>query len=96
MAAQNWQELLRQADALTVDEQLRLGAYLVDRARRARIAQPPPGKWCDLCGAGPCRLVGEDSQSWVSRTRREEERSQHGHTFAATYQHVGHLGFPGR
>ena len=76
MAVQDWQELLRQADGLTVDEQLRLAAYLVDKARRACGAQPPPGKWCDLCGAAPYPLAGEDAQGWVSRTRREDDEQR--------------------
>lgn len=76
MAVQDWQELIRRADALTADEQLRLAAYLVDRARQAYAARGSGNKWRDLCGIAPHPLTGEDAQAWVSRTRQEADKQR--------------------
>lgn len=71
-------DLIRQADQLTPDEQLRLATYLVDKARAAYPAAKPRRKWAEISGAAPYPLMGEDAQAWVSRTRREgdEQREQ--------------------
>ncbi len=62
------QELMERAHGLTADEQLRLAAYLVERARRApRLVEY---RWQDLAGLAP-DLLDEDAQEWVSRNRRE-------------------------
>jgi len=65
--AANLQDVMRQVDELSTDEQLRLLVYVAERARRS--AKRP--KWGDLCGMAPDLLQGEDAQEWVSRGRRE-------------------------
>jgi len=62
------QDLMRQVDELSTDEQLRLLVYIAERARRS--AERP--KWSDICGIAPDLMDGEDAQEWVSRTRRED------------------------
>ncbi len=52
--AANLHDVMRQADELTPDEQLRLLVYVAERARRS--AQRP--KWGDLCGMAPDILGG--------------------------------------
>ena len=71
MTASTLDDLKRQADSLSPDEQLRLAEYLVSRARAVRAR--PSGRWQDLCGIAPGLLGGEDAQEWVSRTRRESD-----------------------
>lgn len=76
MSSKTLSDLFQQVNSLTTDEQLRLAAYLVERAREAC---PPPTRhrsWHEMQGSIRARAVGEDAQDWVSRTRREsDERS---------------------
>lgn len=72
MSAEILETLQKQAELLTVDEQLRLVAYLAEKARAAYPAKPRR-KWAEICGAAPYPLLGEDAQAWVSRTRREAD-----------------------
>lgn len=72
-------DLMLRADKLTLDEQLRLIAYLVERARTVRQASIVRRRWRELRGLARYPLTGEDAQAWVSRERREadEIRGQH-------------------
>jgi len=73
MSTETLDELMRQVESLTVDEQLRLAAYLVERARRTHPSLVSRRKWREICGAAKYPLLGEDAQAWVSRTRREAD-----------------------
>ena len=73
MSAETLGSLIEQVDALTVDEQLRLAAYLVERARGAYRSTAPRRKWRDIRGLVRPPMLGEDAQKWVSRTRREAD-----------------------
>ncbi len=73
MSVETLERLIEQIDSLTVDEQLRLAAYLVERARGAYHSALPCRKWRDLRRIVPHPMLGEDAQDWVSRTRRESE-----------------------
>lgn len=73
MATNTLDELIKQADSLTPDEQLRLIAHLAERAREAYTSSRPRRQWQEICGAAQHPLVGEDAQNWVSRTRRESD-----------------------
>lgn len=66
------QNIREQVNTLSLEDQLRLMAYLADSVR---LAHRPRRKWLDAGGAVPDLLDGEDAQAWVSRTRRED--SQH-------------------
>jgi hypothetical protein len=72
MSSEALQNLVRQAEALSPDEQLRLIAYLVEKVRAAYLSPKPRRKWAEICGAAPYPLLGEDAQVWVSRTRCED------------------------
>ncbi len=72
MSSEVLQNLIKQAEALSAEEQLRLIAYLAEKVRATYSATKPRRKWAELCGAAPYRLLGEDAQAWVSRTRRED------------------------
>ena len=67
------ENVMRQASSLTPDEQLRLAAHLIERARCRYTTPHPPAKWKELRGLAQTPLAGEDAQCWVSRTRREAD-----------------------
>lgn len=73
MTANLLDDLIKQSEKLTPDEQLQLIARLADRARGNYPASKPRRQWREICGAAPYPLVGEDAQDWVSRTRRESD-----------------------
>jgi len=64
-------EILKQAKSLSADEQLTLAAMLIGQARKKATAPTERYKWLDVMGAAPYPLVGEDAQTWVTRTRQE-------------------------
>jgi len=78
MSADLLNDMIKQVDKLTPDEQLRLATYLVDKARTAYPVAEPRRKWAEIRGIARPSLFGEDAQAWVSRTRREgdERREQ--------------------
>lgn len=71
-----YDELIKQVDALQVEEQLRLAAYLLERARQEVAQEKTHYKWSDLCGRYPYPMLGEDAQEWVTRTRRESDEQR--------------------
>jgi hypothetical protein len=73
MGTNSLDELIKQAEALTPDEQLRLIARLAESAREACESSTPRRQWREILGAAQHPLVGEDAQDWVSRTRRESD-----------------------
>lgn len=64
-------EILRQTETLTSDEQLALAAMLIQQARNKTIPQVKHRKWLELMGAAPYPLMDGDAQDWVTRTRQE-------------------------
>ena len=73
MASKKLDELIKQVEILTVDEQLLLIARLAERLREVQQVPRPRRKWREIYGSVPCPLLGEDAQDWVSRTRRESD-----------------------
>jgi len=63
--------IMSETNKLDADQQLRLAAYLIERARTAASAPAPQRRWRDLCGLYTYPALGEDAQKWVSRTRSE-------------------------
>ncbi|MEW6126195.1 MAG: hypothetical protein AB1757_03960 [Acidobacteriota bacterium] len=76
MAANLLDELIKQSEKLSPDEQLKLIAHLADRARRSYPSSKPRRQWKEICGVAPYPLVGEDAQDWVSRSRRESDENR--------------------
>jgi len=64
-------EILRQAEPLSADEQLKLAALLIEQARKKASMPIVRRKWLDVAGAAPYPMTGEDAQDWVTRTRQE-------------------------
>lgn len=75
MGAQTLDHLIEQVNSLTTDEQLHLARYLLERVQETLSTRR---QWQEVRGMARPSLLGEDAQSWVSRTRREadEHRAQ--------------------
>ena len=76
MATETTTELMTQLESLPLDEQLRLAAYLVERARHLCQPPEPRPRWRDIRGMGSPSFYGEEAQEWVSRTRRESDEQR--------------------
>jgi hypothetical protein len=77
MATTDYDRVLREAEALTPDDQRRLVQDISDRLR----TRPEPGRKRprleDLAGMAPYPLCGEDAQKYISKMRDEwEEREK--------------------
>jgi hypothetical protein len=65
-------EVMKQADALTPEEQLRLIAYLTQRLQHCEIKRKPRRDIMEFAGIAPNLLGGMDAQEYVTRMRRGE------------------------
>lgn len=70
------QDIIRQVNGLSPDEQLHLTAYLVERARYLIPTNKPRRKWSEVAGIAPYPLTGEDAQTWITRSRAEEDERE--------------------
>ena len=73
MAAQDYDRVLREVEALNPDDQRRLIQDISDRLRTRREPGKKRPRLEDLAGTAPYPLCGEDAQTWVSRTRDEAD-----------------------
>lgn len=64
------EQIIEQADELTIDEQLQLIERLAHKAQK-RQYRATRRHWRDLRGIGTYPFLGEDAQAWVSRIRQE-------------------------
>lgn len=68
------EELIANAEKLSIGEQLQLVTHLLENIRQTHIsALTPHCRWSDIRGTAPYPLMGEDAQSWVSNTRAEAD-----------------------
>jgi len=65
-------DLMKQADALTPDEQLQLIAHLTQKLRRCEIKRKPRRSVMEFMGIAPNLLGGMEAQEYVTRMRRGE------------------------
>ncbi len=65
-------DLMREADALTPNEQLRLISYLTQRLQNCEIKRKPRRNIMEFIGIAPNMLGGMDAQEYVTRMRRGE------------------------
>jgi len=65
-------ELMRLADALSPEEQLRLISYLANSVSRCEIKRKPRRSIRELRGIAPNLLGGMDAQEYITRMRRGE------------------------
>jgi len=73
MASTDCERILREAEQLPRDEQLRLIERLVTRLRMRPESDEDRPRLEDLAGTAPYPMCGEDAQEWVSRTRQEAD-----------------------
>ncbi len=71
MSTEVLDNLIKQAERLSPDEQLRLAAYLVECARQS--SSSPRRKWRETRGLARPSLFDEDAQTYITRTRREAD-----------------------
>jgi hypothetical protein len=73
MATSAYQTVLRLVDQLTGDERLQLIAYLALAQRTADVPNDKRPAWSDIAGSVRYPALGEDAQTWVTRTRQESD-----------------------
>ena len=71
---QKLQQLIREADTLTAEEQKLLLTHLATTRRNGNGAQVPY-RWSDLRGRAPGLTGTGDAQQWVSDSRREDQHN---------------------
>jgi len=77
MATTDYEQVVRQAEQLTQQQQLELIEHLAARLRAEQEAGGKRPRWEDLAGTAPYPLCGEDAQEYISRMRDEwEEREK--------------------
>lgn len=69
------EEVLRSIDQLSTPEQLAIISHITDQLKQ-RESQQTTHHWLDLAGTVPYPLLGEDAQTWVSRSRREAQEQR--------------------
>lgn len=75
MSLSGYDQVVREADALPREEQLRLIARLAQRLSSPREGQAEKGgpRWEDSAGIASHPVCGEDAQRWVTRTRQQSD-----------------------
>lgn len=70
------EQVIKQADTLTLDEQLYLISHLAEKVRQVSHAQTSRRKWREIRGVVSYPMCGEDAQAWVSRSRHEADEQR--------------------
>ncbi len=79
MSSSKLERLLQRAARLSPSERLLLASRLIQSVRN-EISSPSPGlKWKDAAGLLQYPALGEDAQSYISRSRHESD-AQRSHT----------------
>jgi len=74
MTAQSIENFLKQAARLSPAERLTLAARLIEEVKQEIPARnSKPLKWRNLRGSLPYPAYGEDAQTYITRTRREDD-----------------------
>ena len=71
----SFQILLQQTATLTSEEKLRLISHLAEDLRQPQTPSIRR-QWSEICGAAPYPLFGEDAQTWITRSRQDDDRHQ--------------------
>lgn len=70
--SQKLNDLKKQVDTLTPDEQLRLISYLLQKLSLCEITSKPRHNVMEFAGIAPNHLGGMDAQEYITRMRRGE------------------------
>jgi hypothetical protein len=73
MSLQNIDQILKRADKLTPSERLLLASRLIQGVRNDLPAQKSKHKWRDVEGLLPHPALGEDAQTYISRSRQADD-----------------------
>ena len=73
MTVDKLDKLMERTSRLTAEEQLLLASRLIERARQSLPVEKPQRKWRDLRGAAIGHQLGEDAQTYITRTRAEDD-----------------------
>jgi hypothetical protein len=65
-------ELMKQADRLAPEDQLRLASYLLEKISHCEIKPMPRHNVKEFRGIAPNHMSGMDAQEYVNRIRRGE------------------------
>lgn len=76
MNMQSVEILFSQAATLSLDDQLLLMARLAKTVRQQRRQVSTARKWQEIRGIVKGSMLGEDAQTWVSRTRQEGDQQR--------------------
>ncbi len=68
-------DIIRQAERLSLAEQLELIEYLAQRSRM-QAEKRPMRKWSELAGVLDQPLYGEDAQTHISKMRDESDQAR--------------------
>ena len=76
MASSVYEQVVREADLLPREEQLRLIARLAERlsSPQERHTESHRPRWEDSAGIATHPVCGEDAQHWVTRARQESDQ----------------------
>ncbi len=78
-AVEKQKSILDRVQNLTPEQQeevLNFIDFLQFKGQKQDVDQKKCRKWADIQGKAPYPLVGEDTQIWVSRNRREETENR--------------------
>lgn len=73
MTRENLDQLLQNAAKLTPSERLLLASRLIQGVRKEMPSAQPHGKWKDAAGLLQYPALGEDAQTYISRSRRTDD-----------------------
>lgn len=68
--------LVRQAETLSIEDQLLLMARLAENVRQQWQPTATQRKWREIRGIVQFPMLSEDAQTWVSRTRQEDKQER--------------------
>lgn len=80
MSKELLQELINQSDTLSSEERLQLMYYLASSLKQTEeknyLTIKPQRKWSEIKGKIHYPIIGEDAQTWVSKSRQEATKNR--------------------
>jgi hypothetical protein len=77
MTQHSLEQLLQRAARLTPSERLLLASRLIQGVRNEMPSRHPQRKWKDAEGMLSYPALGEDAQSYISRSRHEDDNHRY-------------------
>ena len=66
-------EIMKQADQLSLTERLELIAYIAQRSQILESSRKRNRQWNEIAGLSNRQIFGEDAQAYISRMRDESD-----------------------